>query len=328
MLAPDEVLPGTQKQRASIRPLPQIFESLETLVELSPQAESEVKLRTTATGTVISIPPDVPEVPSVKTDDLSNRRPSLQPVPPDTLTSPPEPAVPSSKQLIVNQIYPSENENTYIKTDLLDPEIFEEQSVSATPQPQTNVPPLTRTSATKALELQLSSTEDDVLVELPLPKQPPESLLAPEIKSEIPKALEGQPEVATKVLRSSQSSKGARSSKDPEVLAHGASPPELSTIFAKSEIQPDPEKAKLTSVIASEQIPSTSKAAADMSEAQVIMSEPYEVPYTGSMIYSTSLTVFTINNNNNLFILTFKTEIRQYHYFIFQFLSYSLMLNG
>lgn len=55
MLEPDEVLPGAQP-RASIRPLPQIFESLETLIELSLHADTEeVKLKTTATGTVIII---------------------------------------------------------------------------------------------------------------------------------------------------------------------------------------------------------------------------------------------------------------------------------
>lgn len=297
VLAPDEVLPGappsSPKPRASIRPLPQIFESLETLIELSPHADTEeVKLRTTATGTVISIPPDVPEVPSVKPDELSNRRPSSsqfgQPAPLDTVAGQPEPTVPSStlpKDLVVHQIYPSENVISEIKTDLSDREMLKERSVSVTSKPQANVPPITRTSATKSLDkLQLSSTEAEVRVEL----QPPESLLAPEIKSEIPKALEDQPEVATKVLRSSQSSKRARSSKVSEVIPLDAPPPEVNTIFVKSESQPDPEKAKSTSVTAPEQIPSTSKAPVDMSEAQVIMSEPYEVPYTGIVIDSTN----------------------------------------
>lgn len=295
MFSPDEVLPGShprsQKPVAFVRPLPQIFESLETLIELSPHADTdEVKLRTTATGTVISIPPDVPEVPPVKPDDLSNRRPSSsqlqQPAPSDTVASPPEPDFPSStvpKDLVVHQIYPSENVISEIKTDLPDPEMLKERSVSVTSKSQTNVPPITRTSATLD-KLQLSSTEAEVRVELP----PPESLLAPEIKSEIPKALDDQPEVATKVLRSSQSSKRARSSKVSEVVAHDAPTPELNTIFVKSELQPNPGKAESTLVTAPEQITSTSKAPADMSEAQVIMSEPYEVPYTGIMIYSTN----------------------------------------
>lgn len=294
MFSPDEVLPGShprsQKPVASGRPLPQIFESLETLIELSPHTETEeVKLRTTATGTVISIPPDVPEVPLVKPDDLSNRRPSssqLQQPPSDTVASPPEPDFPSStvpNDLVVHQIYPSENVISEIKTDLPDPEMLKERSVSVTSKPQANVPPITLTSATID-KLQLSSTEADVGVELP----PPESLLAPEIKSEIPKALDDQPEVATKVLRSSQSSKRARSSKVSEVVAHDAPTPEFNTLFVESELQPDPGKAESTLVTAPEQITSTSKAPADMSEAQVIMSEPYEVPYTGIMIYSTN----------------------------------------
>lgn len=294
MFSPDEVLPGShprsQKPVASGRPLPQIFESLETLVELSPHTETdEVKLRTTATGTVISIPPDVPEVPLDKPDDLSNRRPSSsqlqQPAPSDTVAGPPEPDFPSStvpKDLVVHQIYPSENVISEIKTDLPDPEMLKERSVSVTSKPQTNVPPITHSATSD--KLQLSSTEAEVGLELP----PHESLLAPEIQSEIPKALDDQTEMATKVLRSSQSSKRARSSQVSEVVAHDAPTPELNTIFEKSELQPDPGKAESTLVTAPEQITSTSKAPADMSEAQVIMSEPYEVPYTGIMIYSTN----------------------------------------